>query len=81
MTLNDLQYPFFVLATTGSFMVTSKSRRVRFWAFVAFCLSNVCMITWSVAKGDSWGVFATNVLFEIAAVRGVITHRKGTDGE
>ena len=80
MTLNDMQYPFFVLAVFGSFLVTSRSMRVRFWAFVLFCASNSCMLIWTATKGDSWGVFATNIVFMAASIIGVYKNRKRSNG-
>ena len=76
---NWIQWPFFLIAVTGSFFVASGRKRIRFWGFNLFLVSNVIMIAWCMFRGTAFGIVATSFAFMATSVRGIYTHRKKTD--
>lgn len=72
--MNNIQYLVLLLAVLGSFLVTSKKSRVRCYAFVLYIFADVLAIVWAAYRGDAVGVIITQVLFIVAAVRGVIVN-------
>lgn len=76
--MNWIQYAYLLFAVSGAFLVTGAGRRARFWGFVAFIISNSCMMVWAwAADVPTQGVFITHAVFFALAVKGAITNRKG----
>lgn len=41
-------------SVTGSFLVASKQKHIRFWGFMGFMLSNVIWVSRGMHTGDPW---------------------------
>ena len=76
MDPNLLQYPASLCAVLGAIIGTSMTRTVRLASFFLYAAANIMLMTWSIYKGDSWGMFAMYAVFLFTSFLGMWTHRK-----
>jgi len=65
-----------LFAILGSFLVTSKKRKTRFWAFMSFNVANVMWITLSMCQSLPAGIMLQSCIFLLSSIIGTINNSK-----